>query len=65
MADGAFWACEMKRYLWVVEMLEGDEWVFTGEAFASRAQARLRAKWLCDFRPVEQAHRVVKYTPAE
>ena len=54
-----------KRYLWVVERKDGDEWVFTGEVFASRAQARLRTKWLCDFRPVERAHRVVKYTPAE
>ena len=55
----------MKRYLWVVERKDGDEWgIDVFRAFESEGAANVFMAELSNvFYPPE--HRVVKYTPAE
>lgn len=58
----------MKRYLWVVERKDGDEWVSTSKTAMRRSWAREDVMYLRDFGNAwqrEQKYRVVKYTPAE
>lgn len=55
----------MKRYLWVVERKDGDEWVplLTGIAYSEEMAKRLAATMQRGYS--EPKYRAVKYTPAE
>jgi len=51
----------MKRYLWVVEMKEGGQWIATAWTFLSRKEARNCAQEMRD--GFYEQTRIVKYVP--
>ena len=53
-----------KRYLWVVERKDGDEWVAAWDAATTRLLAN-KSKLIARQTFPQKRFRVVKYTPAE